>query len=76
MPKKVDKKTAVKAAQKIGGLFVGHDLLLTALPFLRRFVKENVTVQKKGSGSTGGPGIPGIPAAGNPPVGVLSLIHI
>ena len=70
LPKKVDKKTAVKAAQKIGGLFVGHDLLLTALPFLRRFVKENVTVHKKGSGSIGGPGIPGIPAAGNPPVGV------
>ena len=70
LPKKVDKRTAVKAAQKIGGLFVGHDLLLTALPFLRRFVKENVTVHKKGSGSIGGPGIPGIPAAGNPPVGV------
>jgi hypothetical protein len=68
--KKVDKTVAIKAAKKIGGIFVGQDLLLTALPFLRRFVKENVTVHKKGSGPLGGPGLPGIPVAGGPPVGV------
>ena len=38
--KKVDKIVAIKAAKKIGGMLVGHDLLLTALPFLRRFVKS------------------------------------
>ena len=68
--KKVDKTVAIKAAKKIGGLFVGHDLLLTALPFLKRFVKENVTVHKKGSGPIGGPGLPRIPVAGGSPVGV------
>lgn len=68
--KQVDKTVAIKVAKKIGGMLVGHDLLLTALPFLRRFVKENVTVHKKGSGPIGSPGIQGIPVAGIPSVGV------
>ena len=68
--KRIDKKVAIKAAQKIGGLLVGHELLLTALPFLRRFLKENVTVHKKGSGPIGTPGLPRIPIAGGAPIGV------
>lgn len=68
--KGVDKKLAIRAAKKIGGVFVGYDILLTALPFLRRFVKENVTVHKKGSGPLDGKGSPGVPAAGSAPMGV------
>ena len=55
-------------------MLVGHDLLLTALPFLRRFVKENVTVHKKGSDALAGPRLPGIPVAGGLPEAVLKPV--
>ena len=57
-------------------MLFGHELLLTALPFLNRFVKENVTVHKKGTGAVGGPGIPGTPKIGSMPIASQGSVAI
>ena len=65
--KPLDKHIVLKAAKTILGLIFGHELLLTALPFLKRFVKANVKVTSKGSGAVGAPGLLGVPKIGTPP---------
>ena len=65
--KPINKAVTIKAARTIGGMLFGHELLLTALPFLKRFVKANVKVIPKGTGVAGGPNFPTVPQIGSIP---------
>jgi S1-C subfamily serine protease len=71
----INKAVTIKAARTVGGMLFGHELLLTALPFLKRFVKANVKVVPKGTGAAGGPNFPSVPKIGSiPPTSPISAI--
>jgi len=53
----------VKAMKTIGGVLFGHELLLTVLPFLKRFVKQNIKINSRNSQGVGAPGLPKIGAS-------------
>ena len=49
----INKAVTIKAARTVGGMLFGHELLLTALPFLKRFVKANVNILISGATHAG-----------------------
>lgn len=52
----------VKVAKTVAGVLFGHEIILTALPFLKRFLEKNVEVRPQRSATGALPGIPGLPS--------------
>ena len=52
----------VKVAKTVVGVLFGHEFILAALPFLKRFLEKNVEVRPQRSANGALPGIPGLPS--------------
>ena len=52
----------VKVAKTVVGVLFGHEFILAALPFLKRFLEKNVEVKPQRSANGALPGIPGLPS--------------
>ena len=52
----------VKLIKTVGGMIFGHEPILAALPFLKRFFEKNVEVRPQRSANGALPGIPGLPS--------------
>ena len=52
----------MKVAKTVVGVLFGHEFILAALPFLKRFLEKNVEVRPQRSANGALPGIPGLPS--------------
>ncbi len=52
----------VKVAKTVVGMLFGHEFILAALPFLKRFLEKNVEVKPQRSANGALPGISGLPS--------------